>query len=68
MVEQIQNSYVVTPTGDGGFIAYVVDNAVSCSAFGDTREEAIDHLSECLGELVNEVYDFNEYEWYETKN
>lgn len=61
-MEQIQSNYMVIPTEDGCFMAYAVNNAMPCSAFGDTREEAIDNLSECLDELVNEVYELSEYE------
>lgn len=59
---EMQRNYVVASTEDGGFIAYVMDGAVPCSAFGDTEEEAKDNLSECLNELIGEVYELSEYE------
>ncbi|KMW80015.1 type II toxin-antitoxin system HicB family antitoxin [Bacteroides sp. 3_1_13] len=54
-MREMQRNYVVTSTEDRGFIAYVMDSALPCSAFGDTEEEAKDNLSVCLNELVGEV-------------
>ena len=43
-------------------MAYLLGNTTPCSAFGETREEALENLSICLDELTSEIYDLCEYE------
>lgn len=54
MEQNEQSNYVVECTSTGEYYAYLL-NYHQCCAYGETEEEAVEHLYEVADDFFNEV-------------